>query len=318
MLAGLAAVAAVAPDWRRGLGRLAAIGGIALAVASPWYLRNFIFTGDPIFPFARTLFGLPAASKPFSALEYGLGRDLLHLLSSPFDMLARGDSFDQGWAMGPVYLALAPIGAAAARQRRLAIVLAATAGAWWLVWFLSSPQTRLLLPVLPLAAGLAGVGVSAALASSARSLRVLALGAVGIALIGAVGTSGLAATRDLGVVVGRESVDRYLERNSWNYDAYEAANRLLPAGARVAVQGVSNLYYLAPPSGEIELGPVPADVLRAKGFTHRLAIDECPGVPRPAGERVLWEGNYPLRASRLRGGFRIRECARLSELPPGR
>jgi hypothetical protein len=311
-LAGLAALAVCAPDWKRGLGRLVTVGGIALGVAAPWYLRNLAFTGDPIYPLAAALFGLPAAPT-LSGLTYGIGQDLLHLLSSPFDLLARGDAFDQGWAAGPVYLALGPIGALVTRMRRLALVLVGSVAGWWLIWFYSSPQTRFLLPVMPMAAGLASVAMAAVFRSGGRALRLAATAAVGIALAGALGTGALAAVRDAKVILGRESVSTYLERNSWNYTAFEAANRLLPPDANVAVDGAVNLFYLDRTAARAD--PATTPPLPGRGpFTHRLTVEKCPARPRPPGEPVLWEGSYPLRASRLRGGVLEQVCARLTAL----
>jgi hypothetical protein len=314
LLAGLAAVAVVWPDWRRGLRRLVVIGGLTIVIASPWYVRNVLLTGNPIYPLANRLFGGPWVA--FSTYPYGYGRDLVHLLSSPLDLLARGEVFDQGWSLGPAVLALAPIGILA-RRSRLALVLGASIGAWWLIWFFSSPQARLLLPVLPMAAGLAGVGAQAIKVGGSKSARLVVGMLLAVTAGGGVAMGALAVKTNARVVGGLETKDEYLERNSWHYLAYEKINQLLPTDAKVASIGLGhNLFYA---NREVRfLGDVepPASQLRGAGFTHEIWIGDCPLAALDVGRRSLAEGTYPLRASKLLGGVFSRECYRLSELLP--
>ena len=313
LFAGGASVAVVWPDWRRGLRRLVVIGGLAMLIALPWYVRNALLTGNPIYPLANRLFGKPWVA--FSTVPYGYGNDLLHLLSSPFDLLARGQVFDQGWSIGPALLALVPVGVAA-RKSRLTWILLAALGLWWLVWYFSSPQTRLLLPVLPMAAGLASVGLRVIRDRGSRSVRILATVALMITAGGGLAIAALEVKMSAKVIVGLESDAEYLERNSWNYSAYEAVNRTVPEYAKVASVGAGhNLFYSDRTIrylGETERSL--AD-LRGEGFTHELWIGSCPLGPVGDGRRSLTEGTYPLRASRLIGGVFAKVCYRLSELP---
>ena len=312
LLAGITSVAVVWPDWRRGLLRLSVIGGLVALIALPWYVRNALLTGNPIYPLANRLFGKPWVA--FSTFTYGYGNDLLHLLTSPFDLLARGQAFDQGWSIGPALLALVPIGVAA-HKSRLTWILLGGLGLWWLVWYFSSPQTRLLLPVLPMAAGLASVGMRAVRDGGGRSVRILAAVAVMITAGGGLATAGLAVRMSAKVNIGLESDAEYLERNSWNYPAYEAVNRGVAEDAKVASVGAGNNLFYSDRTirylGETERSI--AD-LRREGFTHELRIALCPLGPVGDGRRILTEGSYPLRASRFSGGVFGLACYRLSDL----
>jgi hypothetical protein len=310
-LVGCAALAAAWPDWRRGAGRLFAIGAITLAIAAPWYVRNWQLTGNPIYPLANPLFGGPPIV--FSGMTYGYGKGVLRLLASPFDLLVRGDAFDQGWSIGPAHLALVPLGLVAARKSRAAIIVGGAFALWWAVWFYSSPQTRLLLPFLPAAAGLAAVGLNVAWTSGRRPLQLAAAAVVGIAVVEGLAAAALFAAISAKATVGLESPSSLLGRMSWGYPAYEAANERLPTDARVAVQGADNLYYLDRYARHVDES-LSAEELRRQGFSHLLMMGDCPLAPSAAPARVAWEGSFPLRASRLMGGTRKQECARIEAL----
>lgn len=311
-LAALAAFAMTWPDRRHALRRAITVGATALFVACPWYLRNFAMTGNPVYPLLNQRFHLPI--RKLSGLEYGHGGDLLHLVFSPLDLILRGAAFSEGWSVGPALLVLVPVGIVALRSR-IALVAAGVITVWWLIWFWSSPQTRLLLPIMPMAAGLAGAGFSVLLGARFRALRLLAIGVLGAATAEGLAISALYAKLNARVVLGMEDAATFLEKNSWNYVAYEQANRLLPAGSHLAATGIfwNNLYYLDVPITFVGDDEVPVADLRAAGFTHELRITKCPLAPtldRP----VVVEGAYPLRASRLRGGVYEQVCYRISSI----
>jgi hypothetical protein len=198
----------------------------------------------------------------------------------------------------------------------LAYIAAASIGAWWIIWFASSPQTRLLLPVLPMAAGLAGVGFEAVRKKGPGAAYVLGILVLAVTVLEGSAAAGLTTRMSARVVAGLESKDAYLERNSWNYPAYEQVNRLVPESAKLASIGSGNNLYYVRRNVEF-LGPdePTAARLRAAGFTHELWIGPClPATRETAERRTMAEGAYDLRASRLTGGVFAHVCYRLSEL----
>lgn len=137
----------------------------ATLAAGPWYLRSFVYTGNPVFPFAYALFGgrdwdelavqnawgsVRLWNKPLPISAAGLAQSLLLLLTRPGRLGTYG-----GLGL------LVPVGALAAalapsRLARRALFLV---GAFYLVWFaVGSHQLRLLLPVVSLAALAAATG----------------------------------------------------------------------------------------------------------------------------------------------------------------
>ncbi|HEY2899724.1 MAG TPA: hypothetical protein VGL59_04040, partial [Polyangia bacterium] len=150
LLAAGVSLCATGPDWPAARRRFLAIGALAFALALPWYVRNLLLIGNPFYPVGNTLLGQPPAM--LASGYYGTGHSVWALLRSPFEVLFAGDAFDRGWSLGPAYLALLPLGIWRTARTKAGRLAMGTLLAWWLFWFFSSPQTRLLLPVAPIAA----------------------------------------------------------------------------------------------------------------------------------------------------------------------
>jgi hypothetical protein len=313
-LVGLGAAWSVRRRPRRALARLALVSLGGLAVASPWYARNALATGNPIYPLGNRLLGIPESVSKLSVWHYGHGSDPLHLLTSPFDLLWRGDAFDSGWSIGPAFLALLPPALLARNRSALAAPMAALIGLYWIFWFYSSPQVRLLLPVLPVAAGLAAVGLEAALASGWLA-RGAGLATLLVSLAVGLGTAIISAKGSANVVAGRETRQAFLGRMSWDYPAFEQVNRRLGRDARLAVLGISHVYYLDPPVTQVYRDDL--QELRRAGFTHLLRVRFCSDGPFPDAPAVLWQGEYLRRGSRFQRLYGdSRGCAQLLALSP--
>ena len=283
------------PDRRRAWVGLLTVCVLAVAIASPWYLRNALWTGNPFFPLGNRLFGRPPPAQLLSNYVYGYGHDLLHFVTSPFDLIWRGEPFDLGWSIGPSYLALVPITFVHRRRERTFQVLAAVLTLFWIVWFYSSPQTRLLLPILPLAAGMVAVALDR-LDTEGRA-RLRARSALGVSIAVGLATSAVVAKGSWRVVAGIETRDGYLRRTAMDYTAFEQMNPLLGADSRLAVSGVPNVYYLRPRATIVSREEIPD--LAARGFTHLVWIGDCV-EKEPEGD-VLWKGRYGRPGSRFQG-----------------
>lgn len=279
--------------WRGGLH----FTGFAVLAASPWYLKNLIVTGNPVYPF---FFAAPHWDAFRAAWYSRFGTGLafsapLRLLTAPieatiFGVEGRGPF---GAAIGPLFLMLAPIGVAVWRRlpavRDAAIVCGVTYLGWLAMIAASALliQTRLLFPVFPLLAVIAAGGFEALRQSKTLSLgarRVvssavaawLALTAFNISLD--FSASGVAPA-----LSGGQSRDEYLvDRLGWHAVAMQALNRL-PAGSRVLFLWEPRSLYCAidcQPDALLDrwwrarqtLGSPDAiaEAWRAEGITHVL------------------------------------------------
>ncbi|MFN3650237.1 MAG: hypothetical protein ACK47B_11715 [Armatimonadota bacterium] len=153
-------------------------GFLALLVGSPWYVKSWLWVGNPVYPFFYSLFpgqyswtsGM-AEGYAGEQTRFGMGRGPLDLLRSFWNLGMHGREFyvnqkallgDQIGSAGPVWAGLTPLllfarGLGWRAWACLAYVLGSV-----LLWFLLTHQVRYLIPVfaplaLVLTAGIAGL-----------------------------------------------------------------------------------------------------------------------------------------------------------------
>ncbi len=227
---------------------LTGAGAVALGavIASPWYLRTWMRTGSPLFPFYLNIWpgeapGWDVArSQLYQSLlaTYGDSRGALDYLLAPVrvsisaqpDQPARYDG-----VLGVAFLFAFPLLAWALSRRRLDVevrIAAAVSGAMLVFWLFSSQQLRFLVPALPgFAVATAASGMAAEDAGLGRALRWLTLAAAAVGL--PVVLAWFADLDPVRAVLGGESRSAYLSRRLDYYPYYEVINESLPPTARV-------------------------------------------------------------------------------------
>lgn len=142
-----------------------ALGAPALLLALPWYVKSFVYTGNPVFPMLYERLGgiewSPELSRQFFHWQHsiGMGRGLTDYLLLPWRVIAEGD---QGYArfdgkIGPFWLAAVPFSIVVARRAHAARPYLVCAAAYCVLWAASSQQMRFLIAVLPLLAVATGI-----------------------------------------------------------------------------------------------------------------------------------------------------------------
>jgi hypothetical protein len=219
--------------------------GAGVALAAPWYTRNWIRTGSPLFPF---YLGIWPARAPGWDLErsqlyetlfslYGSAQGGLDYLLTPLRLAVAAQPDQPQFYDGVLGIAVAfalPLLAWALWRRRLDVELRLAllvSACLFVFWLFSSQQLRYLLPALPgLAVAIAAAGATLG-GTRGRALRALILGA---AALGVPVTLAWFLTMDpVRVVLGGEDRPEFLRRRLDYYPYYEVVNRELPPTAKV-------------------------------------------------------------------------------------
>lgn len=230
---------------------LARIALPAAVLALPWYLRNWLVLGDPLFPFMGGGLRLdPQRMVLFrkTASSYGGTVDMWTVVTLPLRVYLEPEAFSEMWpsaSLPSTLFLLAPAGVVLWRDR-LARLAGALALLRIILWASTNSVIRVSIPIWPLLALLAAypLGRLTAVSYSGRPWRlfVTAVLTVTLSLSWLTQLRMFLNLRPLPVLVGKESPASYLFRNAPGSQALAHAEAMLPAGSRVLTTGDARLY----------------------------------------------------------------------------
>ncbi len=263
------------PRWRA----VAIFGAVGLLVASPWYIKSWVITGNPVYPFAYSIFGGEQWSAQQAQwyhhhqLQFGVGelpppevldalpwykrtfvgpRTPLHLLLAPFNLTFNPPPFTDPVSpvaaimlssIGPLYLIFTPMLLALAGRPAKLKVLLILFGLLWIWWLYSMQQSRYLLPTIVLLAPAAAYTLHRCTQHKGllrgTTLTVVATWLAIILLIKAIPLY-----IALPVVAGTVSQEQYLAASLAPYPVISYINSHTPPDAKVISYGEVRLFYL--------------------------------------------------------------------------
>jgi hypothetical protein len=177
-ITGLAALACVVPlvvaapprggRYRQRAGDLALLTIPALALAAPWLIKNYVYTGDPLYP---------ALWKYFHGIDWnatvdaqfwrwqqsiGMGRTARDYVLLPVRVIlfASGDYRHFAAWISKTWIVFVPVALVASPFVAVVRRCLIPAGLYFVVWALTSQQTRFLIAILPLLAVSAAVAMA--------------------------------------------------------------------------------------------------------------------------------------------------------------
>lgn len=256
-------------EWKVGLIFLS----FSLAVCSPWYIKTFIYTGNPVYPFFYGIFGgrgwSSELAKHYTVQQnlFGMGHDFLAFLMLPWNLAVNSAKFYDrpGLFIGPIFLIAVPILLLARYQSRKIKGLLWFFLASVVIWFELTHQSRYLIPGF----GVLTILVSALVYEDKRlQIGAVVLNAIFVitALFGLF-TLTLDIQRSLPYILGQVTRDEYLTRYLDTYPATQFINHNLPKSSRIALMGDTRGYYL-------NRDYVWADWGHSLEFSHRYASAE--------------------------------------------
>ena len=319
---------------RETLRRLALYVAAALIAGSPFYLKNWIVTGNPFYPFFYGLFSGkgwdPDQARLYDLLiqNLGMGRSLLDYLLLPWNLSFRAkmDSLEFDGILGPIFLLALPFLVALRRwETPLRMTLTYTL-LTFLFWASSAQQIRYLIPLLPLLALVVG-----AILTRYQSRKNI-FGLLLCIVAGSLAFNGYHIAREfikidpLRVAVGLESRDHFLSRTLPTYTMYRFVNQALPSDARIFLIYMKNYTFLCDRDcyadamfeahtlqkilREEAFPDRVRNRLKAAGFTHLLYNEHyLLGEPSPlsAEEKQLFLAfqNSHMQSVRQQGSYRL-------------
>jgi hypothetical protein len=245
----------VRSGWKRLVGSCLALALPALLVASPWYLKNWLWFGNPVYPLYFGAAGWdPARLDLYNAYlnSYGVGRSWLDYLLLPWNLYAQHARFgavmnriDVPGLLFPLVL-LYPF----LKKDRTVSALLWIALARGALWAVGTQQTRFLLPIFPaLAVATAYVIDRWQPRRESRIpwnqfLPMLAVGMMTVTLFYQV--AHVVQLRPVGVVIGAESRRAFLARSDHDFQAARYVRETLPSSGRTLLLGDGRGYYCLP------------------------------------------------------------------------
>lgn len=302
-------------------------GVAGLLVASPWYLKSWLWVHNPVYPFFYSLFPhsfswTREAAEAYNGEQktFGLGKGPRELGLMLWNLAVHGRAFfinertllgDKIGSLGPLWIGLLPLLCWTRKldRRVLPVLLYGLASLG--VWFLLTQQTRYLAPVF------APLAVVVAVTVAALPTVPLRAGAGAFAFLAMVFSLWMhqpVAQVSLQVVTGQVTERELLSQSLQGlYEASEWVNTL-PRTSRVAMYQEARGYYIDRnyfwanplqhnmiPYDRLADGNGLAGELRRFGITHVLVnYDFCHGVEASPWYRLLMDA---IRRERLRAVF---------------
>ncbi|MCI0521464.1 MAG: glycosyltransferase family 39 protein [Chloroflexi bacterium] len=228
--------------WRVTARGAAIIGGIALALAAPWLIKNWLWLGNPVYPFFSG--GVSETLRTWEGFRWW-DYFLLpwYLYADRLRFAGVYGSIEMPSLLFPLAL-LYPF----TRRKRSLTWLAGLTLLRFAVWALITHiRLRYMLPVFPMLSVVAAAVLVHLLSLPRGRLfwRVAVFGVTGgvVAATMTYGALFFLSTRPAGVIVGTESRDAYLRRQLGDYPALRAIQEELPVESRTAMFFDPRGYY---------------------------------------------------------------------------
>ncbi|GEM_PF-749329 len=220
---------------------------VSVLIVSPWLIRNYAFTGNPVYPLLNNIFRsplMPPINPTFDRANFGMGDNVLtRYVLSPWNVTFHGDKY-RG-VIGPIFLIFLPL-LLVIRVDKTITYLVLFCGVFFVLWVVSFPIIRYLMPIIPWLSIIVSYVISNSVpwenwAGAVLSTEVVAVSAVTLflnlpffhPLWQEGGSAGIIRHIPYEVVLGIESREHYLSRHLSSYEVFQYANHHLPPDAKI-------------------------------------------------------------------------------------
>lgn len=217
-------------------------------VASPWYLKSWILTGNSVFPFFFKFFSgkdwnITSSKMLMESLShYGMGYSLKSFLLAPWNVTLHGEAFVMGEAIGPLFLSFLPFLIFYGKDNKVVRNISVYCALYFPFWFFLSQQGKFLLPLIPFLSIITSYIISR-LFEWGGAIKYATFLVVMICFIFNCAVNIIFNAQFLPVVLGFESKDSFLSKKTKFYDELMYINQHLPPNSKLLVW-VRDRYYL--------------------------------------------------------------------------
>ena len=265
-----------------------------ILIGCPFYIKNWIMTGNPLYPFFFNVFG----GKGWSSVQaryfdyfhhhLGMGRTLKDYLLLPWNLsfhaVMNSTRFDG--ILGPVFILTLPFAISLRKSPQSIKIIAVYCIFTFIFWAFAVQQIRYLIPILPFLA----IMVCYLLNYYRKKAVIFTLLILAVSF--SLTFNGFHIIKDynkikpLGVISGAESRNAFLSRMIPSYTMFRYVNQKLPQDSKIFFIYMKNLGYLCNRSYYsdsmfesytiqkiLSRTETPAEVhrtLKARDFTHIL------------------------------------------------
>jgi hypothetical protein len=224
---------------------------LVTVTALPWYLYNYVYTGNPLFPFYQNIFGYYDWSKEeFNSYNnavnnnYGMGKGIKELLLLPWNLIFNYNNFFAEAEITIIYLVGLPFFIVVAFKDKISRILLLLTISYMMFWFSSSQVYRYIIPILPVFSIGIIVSMNKYLFSRQNSLRFLLLLSILIATPGWLFTLNQIVNKGK-IPVTKNEIQYYYAQHVYAYPAIDWLNKEKGRDYKLYSLYAENLFYYA-------------------------------------------------------------------------
>lgn len=219
---------------------------------SPFYIKNWIITGNPVYPFFYSIFGGKgwepdqARLYDFFVQNLGAGRTFLDYILLPWNLSfnAKMDSPQFDGLLGPIFFLILPFVIGIRKLELPLKIIIVYCAFTFLFWAGSAQQVRYIIPVFPFLAILVGSVLTYYQKRKLLFSILLIFLTAGLTFNGYYIIRDFLKIRPIHVLIGLESKDAFLSRSLPSYDMFQFANKHLPRDSKIFLIYMKNWGFL--------------------------------------------------------------------------
>ena len=269
---------------------------IVVIIIFPYYIRSFLYTGNPFYPFYAKYIA-ESGWYGHDGFDFGMKKTFLNFIVSPWYVTFYpgkifGGSESQ---LSPLYLAFLPALIFLRKKGKPILLISIFVGIFYFFWFFKFPAVRYILPIIPFLALLCGYVVWA-MDNRSRYFGYLIKTVFSVFLVLNFGLCIYYNREELVFFSNGANVEDYLSKQDRSSKIFQYINKHTPPTSKILLIGelrtlyldrenIREIYYRIYDKYHLKDIIEIIDDLKSKGITHILyaetqnKIDKTPTVP---------------------------------------